>query len=124
MEILHHCLNVSDVDRAVESYTTQFDFEETWGFESEEGETVNRYVAGEGGVELQLSETEGQADLSVGSLWDHIAFVVDDVDATFQQVENHGVVKEPADQPAAGARTAMIEDPDGHVIELVEPMED
>jgi lactoylglutathione lyase len=33
-------------------------------------------------------------------------------------------VQEPGDQPAAGARTAFIEDPDGHVVELVQPLED
>jgi lactoylglutathione lyase len=33
-------------------------------------------------------------------------------------------VKEPGDQPAAGARTAFVEDPDGHVVELIEPLDD
>lgn len=45
------------------------------------------------------------------------------MDATFERVDHHGVVQEPGDQPAAGARTAFIEDPDGHVLELIEPLE-
>lgn len=122
METLHICLNVSDVDRAVEYYTTEFGFEETWSFEAEDG-TVNRYVAADDGVELQLSESGSDGQLAAGDQWDHLAFAVDDVDARFEAVENHGVVKEPGDQPAAGARTAMIRDPDGHVIELVQPFE-
>ncbi|QLD84821.1 VOC family protein [Natronomonas halophila] len=124
MAILHTCLNVADADRAVEWYTENLGFEESWGFETPDGETVNRYVADEDGVELQLSDTEGQTPADEGDLWDHLAVKVDDVDAAFEDIDNHGVVKEPADQPAAGARTAFVKDPDGHVIELIEPLED
>jgi len=31
-------------------------------------------------------------------------------------------VKEPGDQPEAGARTAFVKDPDGHAVELIEPL--
>lgn len=120
MELLHTCLNVSDVDRSVEWYTEQLDFGESWGFETEDGETVNRYVADGNGVELQLSDTEGATPAAAGDLWDHVAVSVEDVDAAFEAIENHGVRSEPTDQPAAGARTAFIEDPDGHVVELIE----
>lgn len=124
MDILHTCLNVTDVDRSVQWYTENLDFEESWGFETPDGETVNRYVADENGVELQLSDTEGQNPSHEGDLWDHLAVKVDDVDAAFEEINHHGVVEEPGDQPAAGARTAFVEDPDGHVIELIEPLED
>jgi len=123
MEILHTCLNVADGERSVEWYTEELGFEESWGFESDDGRTVNRYVADEDGVELQLSETAGDTEFEAGTLWDHLAIKVDDVDAAFERIEHFGAVKEPADQPAAGARTAFIKDPDGHVIELIEPLD-
>ncbi|WP_299233418.1 VOC family protein [Natronomonas sp.] len=123
MEFLHTCLNVSDVDRSVEWYTEQLGFEESWGFETPDGETVNRYVADGNGVELQLSDTEGASPADPGDLFDHVAVLVDDVDSAFEEIENHGVRDEPGDQPAAGARTAFIKDPDGHVVELVEALE-
>lgn len=123
MGILHTCLNVADVERSVEWYTENLDFEESWGFETPDGETVNRYVADESGVELQLSDTEGQEPSDGGDLWDHLAVKVEDVDAAFEEIDHYGVVEEPGDQPAAGARTAFVEDPDGHVIELIEPLE-
>lgn len=123
MEVIHTCLNVSDVEQAAAFYTEQLGFDRSWSFESADGRTQNQYVAGDSGVELQLSDTAGQTDLEQGSLWDHVALKVDDVDAAFDRIDNHGVVKEPADQPAAGARTAMIKDPDGHVVELVQPVE-
>jgi len=122
MVILHTCLNVSDVERSVEWYVENLDFEASWGFEAEG--TVNRYVADENGVELQLSDTEGQTPADEGDLWDHFAVKVDDVDAAFEDIDHHGVRQEPADQPAAGARTAFVEDPDGHVVELIEPLDD
>ncbi|MUV88381.1 VOC family protein [Natronomonas sp. CBA1123] len=124
MVILHTCLNVSDVDQSIEWYTENLDFEESWGFETPDGETVNRYVADDNGVELQLSDTEGQTPSEEGELWDHLAVKVDDVDAAFEEIDDHGVIKEPGDQPAAGARTAFVRDPDGHAIELIEPLED
>lgn len=123
MELIHTCLNVTDVDESVEFYTNELGFEETWSFESEDGSTQNRYVACDAGVELQLSETEGETDLEEGGLWDHVAVKVDDVDEAFDRIDAPGVVSEPGDQPPAGARTAMIEDPDGHKVELVEPFE-
>jgi len=124
MGFLHVCLNVSDADEAVEWYTEQLGFEESWEFETEDGETLNRYVADENGVELQLSDTEGEDEFEPGTAWDHFAIEVDDVDEAFSRIDNHGVVSEPANQPAAGVRSAFIEDPDGHVVELIGPLEE
>ncbi|QLG26637.1 VOC family protein [Halorarum halophilum] len=121
MKFLHVCLNVADADAAVEWYDENLGFEYSWEFES--GDTRNVYVADEGGVELQLSDTEGEDEFDPGTGVDHFAVVVDDVDAAFADIDHHGVVEEPGDQPAAGARTAFVKDPDGHTVELVEPLE-
>jgi len=123
MDVIHVCLNVSDADEIAQWYKDELGFEDSWEFTSEDGETRNVYVADGNGFELQLSDTEGEDDFENGTAWDHLAVKVDDVDAAFEEIDNHGVVKEPADQPAAGARTAFIEDPDGHVVELVEPQD-
>lgn len=123
MELIHTCLNVTDVEEAAAFYVDQLGFERSWSFESADDGSLNQYVADDDGVELQLSETAGERVLVGGSRWDHVAVAVDDVDAAFDRVDHHGVVEEPADQPRADARTAMVEDPDGHVVELVEPLE-
>ena len=123
MDALHVCLNVSDADELAQWYTDNLGFEDSWEFTSDDGQTRNVYVADGNGFELQLSDTEGEDDFEAGTAWDHFAVHVPDVDAAFEDIDHHGVVKEPADQPAAGARTAFVEDPDGHVIELIEPME-
>lgn len=124
MEILHTCLNVSDVEESVRFYVEELGFEESWGFTTADGGTVNRYVAADNGVEIQLSETAGETPGEAGDLWDHIAVGVEDVDAAFERIDHYGVVKEPGDQPEAGSRTAFVEDPDGHVVELVAPLEE
>lgn len=123
MDLIHTCLNVADAEESARFYVEELGFEDSWSFESEDGETENRYVAADNGVELQLSDTESETDFEPGSAWDHVAVGVESCDEAFEAIDHHGIVQEPADQPAAGARTAFIEDPDGHVVELVEPIE-
>ena len=122
MEILHTCLNVEDADRAADWYVEQLGFERSWEFTTEGGTTRNVYVADEAGVELQLSDAEGMIPNEAGNQYDHVAVQVDDVDVTFERIEHHGVVEGPGDQPAAGARTAFVKDPDGHHVELIESL--
>ncbi|MFB6157248.1 MAG: VOC family protein [Haloferacaceae archaeon] len=123
MDFIHVCLNVADAEESIAFYE-QFGFEESWSFTTPDGETENRYVAADNGIEIQLSETAGETSFEAGDAWDHLALGVDDVDATVDRVDHHGVVGEPGPNHAAGAYTAFIEDPDGHVVELVEPLEE
>ncbi|WP_246982797.1 VOC family protein [Halorientalis marina] len=122
MDILHTCMNVSDADELADWYVEQLGFERSWEFTS--GDTRNVYVADESGVEIQLSDTDGDDEFDMGDGWDHLALGVESVDETFEEIDHHGVVQEPGDQPEAGARTAFVKDPDGHVVELIEPLDD
>jgi len=121
MDAIHVCLNVSDADRLAEWYEQNLGFERSWEFTA--GDTRNVYVADSNGFELQLSDTDDEDDFEAGTAWDHFAVVVDDVDEAFESVDHHGVVQEPQDQPEADARTAFVEDPDGHVVEFVQPLD-
>lgn len=118
MDAIHVCLNVGDADETGQWYCEQLGFEPSWEFTS--GETRNVYVEDGNGFELQLSDTESEDDVAVGTAWDHFAVSVEDVDEAFEEIDHHGVVRGPTDVPAAGARVAFVEDPDGHVVELVE----
>ncbi|MFD1515028.1 VOC family protein [Halomarina rubra] len=120
MHSIHVCLFVTDADASADWYVEQLDFERSWQFSA--GDQRHVYVTDENGFELQLTETDGQEEIPVEERLDHLALGVESVDATFEAVENHGVVEEPSDQPEAGARTAFLEDPDGNVVELVEPL--
>ena len=121
--VLHVCLNVADAAASIAFYE-QFGFSESWQFTTPDGQTTNYYVADENGIELQLSETEGESAFEAGTAWDHLALGVDDVDATLERISHDGIVKEPGPQPEAGAYTAFVEDPDGHHVELIEPLEE
>ena len=121
--VLHVCLNVADAEESIAFYE-QFGFEASWQFTTADGATTNYYVADDDGVELQLSETEEETDFETGTAWDHLALGVDDVDATVERVDHHDVAKEPGPQPDAGAYTAFVEDPDGHLVELIEPLDE
>jgi len=122
MDVIHVCLNVSDADRIADWYTEQLGLERAWEFTAEDG-TRNVYVSDGNGFELQLSDSPDETEFEAGTAWDHLAVKVDDVDEVFENIDHRGVVEEPGDQPEAGARTAFVEDPDGHVVELVEPQE-
>lgn len=124
MDIVHTCLNVGDAEASVQWYVGQLGFKETWSFETSDGETVNHFVASPNGMEIQLSDTEGQKLTEHGDAFDHFAVAVDDLDTAFADIDNHGVVQEPQVQPATGSRTAFVKDPDGHIIELVERSEE
>ncbi|MWG36028.1 VOC family protein [Halomarina oriensis] len=121
MHGIHVRLFVTDADASADWYVEQLDFEHSWAFSA--GDQRHVYVADENGFELQLTETEGEQAIAEADTVDHLALGVEDVDAAFDAIENHGVVKDPGDQPEAGARTAFLEDPDGNVVELVQPLD-
>lgn len=111
MEFAHVCLSVVDVQESVEFYVEEL------GFTRLETPGDDRFVSASNDVSIQLRETDAAPD--AGRL-DHVACVVQDVDAAVEGIDHYGLVAEPTDQPAAGARTAFIEDPDGNQIELIE----
>jgi lactoylglutathione lyase len=117
---IHLCLNVADADRSQRFYE-QFGFEYARSFEFDGAE--NRYVADENGVELQLRDDPAVDAVEPGDAWDHLALAVDSVDDELARVDHHGVVTGPMDVDAAGARVVFVEDPDGHVVELVESLD-
>lgn len=123
--LVHVCLNVPDATAAVDWYTANFDLEEVrswrWSWETDQGHTENRYVADEGGTMLQFRAAEGQTTFEPGSAWDHVGVRVDDVDAAVERIDHRGVVMEPQYNPNSGAEIAFVEDPYGHVIELLCP---
>lgn len=123
MDVLHVCLNVSDADELAEWYQENFGYEHSWELESEDGKTRNVFLADENGMEIQLSDTEGVETFEFGTGWDHFAVSVDDLDSSLDEIDHDGVVRGPEGGPETGARVAFIEDPDGHVIELIQTYE-
>lgn len=122
MSFLHVCINVSDAETTAAWYESQLGFERAWEFTTEDGTTRNVYVTDDQGIEIQLSETEGIEDVEDGTAWDHLAVRVEDVDAAVEAIDHYGLEQAPTDVPPAGARVAFVSDPDGHTVELIEPL--
>lgn len=124
MDVAHVALWVSDMDRAVEFYT-ELGLERQWSFTLDGVENV--YVGGEHG-ELQLRHNPdrttpiapNRADV------DHVALTVDDTDAMVERATDAGatVVTAPTVIEPADAYVAFVEDPEGYVLEFVEPLEE
>ncbi|MFB6184744.1 MAG: VOC family protein [Haloarculaceae archaeon] len=123
MDVIHTALWVSDVAASVDFYTT-LDLRRQFSFEMDGVENV--YVGGRYG-QLQLRHDPDRADVvdPDRSAMDHVAVGVEDCDAAFERVReetNAEVVAEPTVIEPADARAAFVTDPDGYVVELVEPL--
>ena len=119
---LHTCYRVHDPDASVAFY-------EKLGFEEVRrmpigDEAINVFMAlpGENPV-LELTYNHGVAEYDHGTAYNHIALLVDDLDATLAQLSSEGIDPEkPPYRPGGrteGHRIAFVRDPDGYRIELI-----
>ena len=107
----HLHLAAPDQEKAVEWYHMNFDGQKT-------AEGTDRLTFGETRIIFQKREPTPSA----GSVLDHIAFSVGDVDATMRHFQEIGGVKvvQPPHDVRGLSRTALIEDPWGTRIEIVQ----
>ncbi|MFC6756569.1 MULTISPECIES: VOC family protein [Haloarcula] len=119
MELAHVAICVSDLDRALEFYG-ELGFEESHRFSLNGVENV--YVGREGDGDLQLRYDPDRTTPIAPSRadTDHIAFTVDDVEATFETALEAGgsAVLEPTEIEPADAYAAFVEDPEGYTLEF------
>ena len=78
-----------------------------------------------GSTAIELISREGWAGSTTGS-WQHLAFEVADVAATYAALTAQGITFHvlPKDVPeeAPSARIAFFKDPDGNILELFQPL--
>ena len=119
---LHTCYRIGDIDRSVGFY-------EKLGFEEfrrmpigDEAINVFMNLPGEDPV-LELTYNHGVTGYEHGTGYNHIALLVDDLDATLERLGADGI--EPEKPPyRPGGRTeghfiCFLRDPDGYRIELI-----
>lgn len=122
MRFLHTCYRIGDIDRSVAFY-------EKIGFEvagrmpiGDEAINVFMNLPGEDPV-LELTYNHGVTGYEHGTGYNHIALMVDDLDATLEGLAADGI--EPEKPPyRPGGRTeghfiCFLRDPDGYRIELI-----
>jgi lactoylglutathione lyase len=120
---LHTCYRIGDIDRSVAFY-------ELLGFEERRrmpigDEAINVFM-GLPGEEprLELTYNHGVDSYELGTGYNHIALLVDDLDGTLAGLAQSGIEPEkPPYRPGGrttGSLICFVRDPDGYRIELIE----
>jgi lactoylglutathione lyase len=121
MRYLHTMLRVRNLDAAVEFFVQKLGLRETRRRESESGRfTLVFLSSGAPGddAEIELTYNWDEKDpYGTGRFFGHLAFEVDDIYATCERLEQHGV---PVLRPPRDGRMAFIKSPDQHSIELLQ----
>lgn len=132
MRLDHCCLNVRDMDAAIRFYERHFGMTLLSRREIPENDAEIAFVgfvderAGRADDAMKLELTHwrkwGRDDYTDGSMFDHIAIVVDQDLGTFVsrlKAEGVRVAKEPFSL-STGSRIAFVHDLDGNWVELIE----
>jgi lactoylglutathione lyase len=119
---LHTCYRIGEIDRSVAFYE-KIGFEETGRMPiGDEAINVFMNIPGEDPV-LELTYNHGVSSYEHGTGYNHIALMVDDLDATLEGLAAGGIEPEkPPYRPGGrteGHRIAFLRDPDGYRIELI-----
>jgi lactoylglutathione lyase len=119
---IHTCYRIGDIDRSVAFY-------EKLGFEEARrmpigDEAINVFMALPGEEpRLELTYNHGVDSYDLGTGYNHIAILVDDLDATLERLAAADIAPEkPPYRPGGrteGRRIAFVRDPDGYRIEIV-----
>ncbi|MFC7079187.1 VOC family protein [Halorussus caseinilyticus] len=136
----HYGVNVSDIERSIEFYRDVLGLEllreekelsdhheELLGVEGVEG----TFAVLEGnGMKFELKSIDKPSNKSINAMRspidvgdDHFCWEVDDIDAKYEELTDKGVefLGEPKSVGTVKSRVAYFYDPDGNVLELVEP---
>ena len=129
----HVSLSVADLAAQRRWYAEALGFTEVIEqFELPEPPVRTAVLESASGVRVELIERAGSAragafgdplDTLRGQGYGHWALAVDDLDAAFARLTGSGAeaVWPPADAVQPGARFAYVKDPEGNLIELIQP---
>jgi len=130
---LHHAgISVPDLDRALDWYCTALGLSPGFRFEVPPLGLRGAFAVGRdgGGVELleQAGAVPGAAKTDPPTAnaihgFNHACFEVEDLDALYARLIEQGAagVWPPRDSPEPGVRMAYLTDPDGNLLELIQP---
>ena len=127
MNILHTMLRVGDLQRSIDFYTRVIGMNLLRTTDRPEQKYRLAFVAfgrgnADGHAELELTYNYGVDRYELGSAYGHMAFGVDDVKATCEQIRKAGgtITREPGPVKGGTTMIAFVEDPDRYKIELIE----
>jgi lactoylglutathione lyase len=125
MRLLHTMLRVVDLEASLRFYCERLGMQllrrkdypggrftlAFVGYGSEDEQTV-----------LELTWNWDTSHYEIGTAYGHLAFGVEDIYATVEQLRAHGVAitREPGPMKHGGSTIAFIADPDGYKVELIQ----
>jgi catechol 2,3-dioxygenase-like lactoylglutathione lyase family enzyme len=131
---LHHAgLSVPNLDHALRWYCSALGLRPGFRFEVEPLGLRGAFALGTDGAGVELLEQSGarpgeprRDPPSANAIhgYNHVCFQVEDLEATYARLIEHGAraVWDPRDSPEPGVRMAYVTDPDGNLIELLQPV--
>ncbi len=119
MRYLHTMVRVSDVEKSLAFYRDALGLQVLREYSSEQGRFTLIYLAAPGDEQAQIELTHNW-DPEVytgGRNFGHVAYAVDDIYATCQRLQEHGVT---IARPPRDGRMAFVRSPDQISIELLQ----
>lgn len=120
MKYLHTMVRVNDIDASLDFYCNKLGLRELRRYDNEQGRFTLVFLAAPGDDEAQIEltynwdgDTLGEGSRNFG----HLAYAVDDIYATCQQLQDGGVT---ISRPPRDGRMAFIRSPDNISIELLQ----
>jgi lactoylglutathione lyase len=126
MEYLHTMIRVGDLDRALDFFCNKLGMTEIRRIDNEKGRYTNVFLAADNDVEtarktraptLELTYNWDEHEYQGGRNFGHLAYRVEDIYATCQQLMDKGIT---INRPPRDGYMAFIRSPDGISIELLQ----
>lgn len=126
MRYLHTMVRVRDIDESLDFYCNKFGLKEVRRTENEKGRFTLIFLAAsedegrsaaERAPELELTYNWDPEEYTGGRNFGHLAYVVDNIYETCQDLSDKGVV---INRPPRDGNMAFIRSPDGISIELIQ----
>src|SRR5262245_16529972 len=119
MRYLHTMVRVTDLPTSLRFYCEALGLEEVRRTENEKGRFTLIFLAAPGDKESQIELTYNwdPEEYKIGRAFGHVAYEVDDIYATCERLQRHGVT---INRPPRDGRMAFVRSPDDISIELLQ----
>ncbi len=119
MKFLHTMVRINDVEASLRFYRDALGLEVTRSFDNPAGRFTLIYLAapGDPDAEIELTHNWDPEDLGGARNFGHIAYAVDDIYASCERLQQHGVT---ILRPPRDGRMAFVRSPDNISIELLQ----
>jgi lactoylglutathione lyase len=119
MKYLHTMVRVSDIEKSLDFYCNKLGLKELRRYDSEQGRFTLIFLAAAGNESamVELTYNWDPEEYDEGRNFGHLAYEVEDIYATCQQLMDAGVV---INRPPRDGHMAFIRSPDNISIELLQ----